>query len=330
MTNFQPDTTGAAASRNGNMRRMRRRRRAFLCAALSLLACACASLSRPPETGQPRAGQPPYPVILGASEERRERALATWTTLSGVAGATHAPAPELQPVTATLRALPTADAPPALLRLPRVGGEEDGTQTEEELRESLRRFIAGASPLLGIDTPQETLSLVERKDNPDGTRRALYQQKPFPYPLRAGYGVLDISFALDLRVTALSSTAIPDAQRLRRALANAPPQLTARDALLRLAGRPFAYADAGGVQQTFTLASPEAATVREMVVYPLRPADESASLALHLAWEVAVGSDTATPLLVYVDAVTGDTIAAATAPAKTDANASPLASPTGR
>jgi hypothetical protein len=221
----------------------------------------------------------------------------------------------LQPITATLRALPAATST-ATLRLPKVGGEGK-EQTEEELREALRRFIADAAPLLGV-VPAE-LSLVERADNTDSTRRARYQQRPFLYPLRAGYGVVDISFTPDLRVTGISSTAIPDTERLRRALNNIRTQLTlltAKEAALRLAGRTVNYRDATGAEQTLTVAQDEAVTVREMVVYPLRSTDDPNSLALHLAWEASVGR--ATPLLVYVDAVTGDTLAVA--PASSDTN----------
>jgi hypothetical protein len=282
--------------------------RASLCVASVLFSCACASLSRSPEAGRPRAAGPPYPVILGASEERRDRALAAWTTLADASGARPLSEPELQPVTATLRALPATT--PALLSLPKVGGE-GAEQTEEELREALRRFIADAAPLLGV-VPAE-LSLVERADNADSTRRARYQQRPFLYPLRAGYGVLEITFTPDLRVTALNSTAIPDTERLRRALNNVRTQLTlltAKEAALRLAGRTVTYMDGAGTEQTLSIAAGEEVSVREMVVYPLRSADDPNSLALHLAWEASVGRTS--PLMVYVDAVTGDTLAAST------------------
>jgi hypothetical protein len=293
--------------------------RAGLCVASALFACACASLSRPPEAGRPRAAGPPYPVILGASEERRDRALAAWTTLADASGARPLSEPELQPVTATLRALPST-TPAASLRLPKVGGE-GAAQTEEELREALRRFIADAAPLLGV-VPAE-LSLVERTDNADSTRRALYRQRPFLYPLRGGYGVLEINFTPDLRVNAINSTAIPDTERLRRALANVRTQLTlltAKEAALRLAGRTVAYRDGAGAEQTLSIPSGEEVSVREMVVYPLRSADDPNSLALHLAWEASVGRTS--PLLVYVDAVTGDTLAAS-APASPDPDKAP-------
>lgn len=268
-------------------------------------------MSRPPEAGRPRAGDAPYPIIISRSEERRERALAAWATMTSEQGVERAPAPELQPVTATLRALPDAGANVQLLRLPIVGGADGKEPSEDELRESLRRFIAGARPMLGV--APEDLSLVERADNPDGTKRAHYQQNPFLYPLRAGYGTLEITFTADRRILALKSTAIPGAERIRRALANVRPQLASSDVAARLNGRTVTFKDASGREQTFTFGPTAEASVRELVIYPVRPADDPARLALHLAWEVAAaGQGAAPPVIVYLDAVTGDTIATET------------------
>ena len=280
--------------------------RACLLLALALAAGGCAAMSRPPETGRPTG--PPYPVVLGASEDRRARVLAAWTTLATEQGATAPAAPELQPVTASLRALPASLSVP--LRLPRVGGAEGAAPTEEELRESLRRFINTAAPLLGASP--DDLTLVERADNPDGTRRAVYEQRPFTYPLRGGYGRVELNFAPDLRVNALSSTALPDAERLRTALQAVRPAVTAADAAQRLAGRTVTVRDAAGAERTLTVNTAAEATARELVIYPVASADNS-SLALHLAWEVAVGG-TAPSALVYLDAVSGETLAASPAP----------------
>ena len=281
----------------------------------SLIACvgACAG-SRDPDPARPRASnEPPYPIIFAANSERRDQALASWAALASDQNLRNEPPPPLQPVTATISALPTAlDAP---LRLPLVeirdeAGEVREASKEESRRESLRRFITGAgAPLLGV-TPQN-LSLVERKDETDGTRRARYQQHPFPYPLRAGFGILEIAFTDDRRVLSLSSTAIPDTERLARALALVrPQQLTAEQAVERLRGRAFTFP---GITSplTYTVAPDDPIIPRELVVYPLRPANDSGALELHVAWEMAVGKG-ATPYLVYLDAVTGDIIAAGT------------------
>lgn len=283
---------------------------------VSLVSLAGASLScagaRDPDPARPRANEPPYPVVLAANAERREQALAGWAALARDNNLRNEPPPELQPVTATISQLPaTTDAS---LRLPLVeirdeAGEVREASREESRRESLRRFITSAGALLGV-APQN-LSLVERKDEANGTRRARYQQQPFPYPLRAGFGVLEIAFTDDRRVLSLSSTAIPDTERLTRALALLrPQQLTADQAIERVRGRAFTFPGVSS-QLTYTVAPDDPIVARELVVYPVRPANDSGALELHVAWELAVGKG-ATPYLVYLDALRGEIIAATT------------------
>jgi hypothetical protein len=227
------------------------------------------------------------------------------------------PPPDLQPVTATISQLPATEAP---LRLPLVEiRNEDGqlraNSEEESRRESLRRFITGASALLGV-APQN-LSLVARTDEANGTRRARYQQQPFPYPLRAGFGILDIAFTDDRRVLSLSSTAIPDTERLSRALALVrPQQLTADQAIERVRGRSFTFPGTG-TPLTYTVAPDDPITPRELVVYPVRLPNDAGALELRVAWELAVGRG-ATPYLVYLDAVRGEIIAAQTQAAQSE------------
>jgi hypothetical protein len=273
-------------------------------AALALLLGACAAATRPPGAGRPGAAEPPKFVALAASDERRAAALANWKTILGDQAAA-SPVPELQPVTATLKALPAnLPAPP---RMPLVVLGDKKAQTEEETRESLRRFIASAVPLLGV-TPQE-LSLVEVRDAAGGAKTARYQQNPFfQYPLRNGYGVVEVSFTPDLRVVGLSSTAIPDSEQLRRSLAAVKPAVDAAHAAAALTNRAVTFTDRNGVRQTRTVTQADAAAARELVVFPV-PRPDGAALELHVAWEVAVGGPEAPPL-AYVDAVTGDVLAA--------------------
>jgi hypothetical protein len=284
---------------------------------LCLAGGACAG-ARDPDPTRPRANEPPYPVVLAANAERREQALTGWAALARDNNLRNEPPPQLQPVTATISALPTTDAP---LRLPLVEIRDEAGQVreasiEESRRESLRRFITGASALLGV-TPQN-LSLVERRDETDGTRRARYLQQPFPYPLRAGFGVIEVAFTDDRRVLSLSSTAIPDTERLTRALALLrPQQLTAEQAVERVRGRAFTFPGINS-QQTYTVAPDDPVVPRELVVYPVRPASDAGALELHVAWELAVGKG-ATPYLVYLDAVRGEIIAATTQAAQTEA-----------
>jgi hypothetical protein len=279
----------------------------LLLAASSLAQGACASMSKTASPEQPRANEPPRFAVLAANDERQKAALATWETVVGRQAAAAGPAPELRPVTATLAGLPAGiqDYP----RLPLVVIEDEKSQSEEETREALRRFLSTAAPLLGVELKQ--LSLQEISDTPagGGARRAIYQQNPFPYPLRNGYGLVEVTFTPDRRVVGLSSTAVPEAATLVRALASVAKTLTAEQAAATLANRPVTYKDPGGAQQTRTLTQPEPGSARQLVVFPVRRDADPTRLELHVAWEVEAGGPGA-PLLVYVDAATGDLLGA--------------------
>jgi hypothetical protein len=147
-----------------------------------------------------------------------------------------------------------------------------------------------------------------------GAKTARYFQNPFAYPLRNGYGLVEVTFTPDLRVVGLSSTAVPDAERLARTLAAVPKTLTAAQAAAALANRTVTFEDASGAQQTRTLAQPDPAAAQQLVVFPVRPGAAAAALELHVAWEVAAGSAD-DPLRVYVDAATGDVLGAEVRPA---------------
>lgn len=312
---------------------------------VAVMLCACAAASRQPDAAQPRSNVPAYPVLLAASEERRDRALAAWAALTG-RDPSAPPLIELHPVTATVRQLllPATTAPPSppLLQLPRVGfpatAQSGVNASEEETREALRRFIDAAGPLLGVEA--SNLSLVNVTDAAENTKKARYQQHPFVYPLRGGYGIVEITFTNDNRVVGLSSTAIPEAERLSLALAALRQRdATPEQAAAHLLNRPFAYTDPSGRQQTYTATTPAEITVRELVVYPVERragggagngansstsssnggdggahnnVNDQAALELHLAWEIAVTTAAAgggaggsqTPLLIYLDALT--------------------------
>jgi len=279
--------------------------------ALSLLAAccgACASATRPAGADRPRANEPPRFALLAASDERSAAALANWKAVVGEQSAAAAPTPELSPVTATLRTLPAGltDFP----RLPLVVIDKDEkARTEEETRESLRRFLASAAPLLGFELKH--LSLVNIADAPAGAgaRRAVYRQNPFAYPLRNGFGDVEVTFTPDLRVVGLSSTAVPDAEQLARTLAQVPRTLTAEQAAAALDNRTVTFTDRAGAQQTRTVTQTDAAAARQLVVFPLRRDADPAALELHVAWEVALGGPDSN-VYAYVDAATGDVLGA--------------------
>ncbi|HEX8190773.1 MAG TPA: hypothetical protein VF586_20610 [Pyrinomonadaceae bacterium] len=271
---------------------------------------ACASAARPAGAERPRGNEPPKFAVFNASEERRAAALANWKAVVGEQAAAASPAPDLRPVTATLASLPAGlqDFP----RLPLVVAGDAQTRTEEETRESLRRFLSTAAPLLGIDLKHVSLVEVSDAAAVPGSRRALYRQNPFAYPLRNGYGTVEVTFTPDLRVVGLNSTAVPDAERLGRTLAAVPKTITAAQAAAALANRPVTYSDRAGAPQTRTLAQPDPSAARQLVVFPVRrDAADPAALELHVAWEVAA-DNTEAPLLVYVDAATGDVLGAST------------------
>lgn len=281
---------------------------ALVFASLCLFATSCAGVNNAVETGRPRADVP-YPVVLGGADERRAKSLAAWKALAVEQGATVALAdvPEIDPATGTLRTLPAPS--PATLRLPFVGASGASEMTEDEEREALRRFIAGQAALLGVEPAD--LSLVEHTQS-GAVTLARYRQNPFDYPLRGDYGRLEITYAPDRRVVSLTNTAIPDAAQLKRALSGA--KTLKQDELTRaLVGRSVTFTDAQGRRQTRAVTSADEISVREIVIYPVRDEAAPPSLALHLAWEVAVWQDS--PVLVYVDAVTGAHLAAAPADA---------------
>jgi hypothetical protein len=276
----------------------------WLCAALALFFCACAA-TPPPDAGSPRANEPRYPVSMVESADRQQAALANWQRLTNEQGVARAPAPELQPVTASLRSLPTL---PTSLYLPKVG--DNSTQTKQQLgddatTESLRRFINENARLFGVD-PQQ-LSLVLLTDAADGTKKAKYQQRPFRYPLRGGFGELEISFTADRRILQIRSTCIPEIEQLQRAGAGIRPKFSADEVARRMIGRSFTYTAAGN-NETRSIEASNVVTVHELVVYPILRPGQGGVLDFHLAWEVLVGQEQ--KRAVYVDAITDEIIAA--------------------
>lgn len=271
-----------------------------LCAACALVLSACAA-ARPPDASGPRGvDESLYPVVIAGDEVRRETTLAVWAGWTKEQGLTNAPAPELQPVTATIKSLPANLSTP--LYLPKVGAE--ASMTEEETRESLRRFIISTKDLIGAE-PQQ-LSLIQTADLADGTKEALYQQRPFRYPLRNGYGQLTIKFMSNRQLLQLSSTCVPEVERIQKTVVGGSPKFTAEEVAKRIVGRTFTYADANGTQQSYTIAATDEINVRELVIYPHIHAGTPPSLEFHFAWEIAVGR--APARTIYLDAFTDEII----------------------
>ncbi|HEX2271225.1 MAG TPA: hypothetical protein VHH35_16890 [Pyrinomonadaceae bacterium] len=267
--------------------------------ALVLAGGACAAF-RATDPAGPRSEVRLYPVGLADPSARLEEASLAWYQLSQQHGLSDRTQVNLDPHTATLQSLPANLTTP--IYLPKVGETEP---TEEQTRESLRRFIVEWRRLIGAN-PEE-LSLVERVDEPSGIKLARYEQRPFRYPLRGGYGNLSIRFRADRQLVALSSNCLPNAERLQATLAQVSPQVTGEDAVNALKAQPIAITNMGG-QQTITLPPNAVLEPRQLVVYALPPPGQTGGLELHLAWEINVTNG---PIkTVYFDAVSSQVIAA--------------------
>ena len=273
----------------------------FLFAA-ALAVSSCATL-QPPSTTGPRGTDPLYPILLMEDSQRREATLAALNRLAQSSGNSGAMEPQLQPVTATILSLPARAS--SVLYLPKVGAT--AVMNEEETRESLRRFIKEWQELIGADPAK--LSLVEIIDQPDGSKLANYEQRPFRYPMRGNYGKLQIHFATDRRVLNLTSSCIPEAERIQTSLpAFSGVRLRSREAIQQLRENGVTYTDAQGNKASFKLPATSETTARGLVIYVLASTSRPESLEFHLAWENELTN--APVKTVYVDAITGEVIAA--------------------
>ena len=259
-------------------------------ALIALLAAGACAAFQPVDANGPTANAPQYPIRLSDAGPRLEEASVAWYQLSqryGLPGKTEA---NLHPYTATIESLPANL--PAPIYLPKVGSETN--PTEEETRESLRRFIVEWQRLIGAEPNQ--LSLVERTDEPSGVKVARYEQRPFRYPLRGGYGTLVIRFRSNGQLVGFSSNCIPNADQIQATLNGLTPKLTGEQAVDRVKNQP-------------TVSLPASATVeaRQLVVYAQPSKDPSSGLQIRLAWEIEVTNG---PIKwVYLDAISDEIIA---------------------
>jgi hypothetical protein len=260
----------------------------------------CAAF-QPTDANGPASNRPPYPVALADVGTRLEEASVAWYQLSqryGLPGKTEA---NLHPYTATLESLPANL--PAPIYLPKVGSQTN--PTEEETRESLRRFIVEWRQLIGSDPNQ--LSLVERIDEPSGVKIARYEQRPFRYPLRGGFGHLEIRFRSNGQLVGFSSNCIPNADRLQGMLLGLTPKVTGEQAVNHLKTQPVTFTNASSQQQSVTLPANAVVEARQLVVYAQPSKDPPSGLELLLAWEIDVTNGPISK--VYLDAITDEIIA---------------------
>ena len=271
--------------------------RSTLLVACLLLCSACAALQTP--GAAPRLDQV-YPVVLTDESQRRDEAIAAFQRLERTDKAAAAMV-QLQPVTATVMSLPATG--PEALYLPKVGS--GSTMSDEETRESLRRFIRDSQDLIGSDPSK--LSLVDIASQPNGTRVATYEQRPFRFPIRGNYGKLRITFTSDRKIVDLSSTCIPDADRIQSDLSALNVKIKAEDAVQQLHSQGLTYPDARGNKTTFNVPATVEITPQGLTVYVLPSATKPNALEFHLAWEMEF---TNAPFkFAYVDAVNGEIVA---------------------
>jgi len=264
---------------------------------LTLATSSCAAL-QPSDANGPRSNLPPYPIVA-TDTSTREAATLAWHQLAQRYGLPQESPLDLQPLTGTIHSVP-ANLNGSIF-LPKVGAAS--SQTEEETRESLRRFINDWQSLIGADPHQ--LSLVERTDN-GSLKIARYEQRPFRYPLRGDVGSLTIRFQTDGRVLDISSTCIPDAERLQTAVTPLTPVVTAEQAATLVMQQPAAVPS--DQSPTFTLPSSAKVNVQQLVIYA-NSATNLQTLNLHLAWEIDVANG---PIkTIYLDAISRQILAVA-------------------
>lgn len=270
----------------------------FVCALL-LTGSACSTM-QPTDAGGPRGNEPQYPVVLAEDPVRFDAALLAATQVIAPA-APNSSDIRLHPVTGTILALPAVQTVP--LYLPKIG--TGPVMSDEETRESLRRFIETWRNGIGAD-PQQ-LSLLAHVKQPGGTQLASYEQRPFRYPLRGEFGKLQIRFADDRRLIDVNSTCIPDTERLQPLLAAVSPTVTAEDAIKNIQDNGVTYTDPAGQVQTIR-PSQGSLAAKELVFYVFATGTDPDSLEFHLAWSIEVND--APVNTIYVDAVKNTVLAA--------------------
>jgi hypothetical protein len=271
-----------------------------LTVAIVLLLSGCAAF-QPTDPNGPASNRPPYPIALPDLGSRLEEASVAWYQLSqryGLPGKTEA---NLHPYTATIESLPPNL--PAPIYLPKVGSQTN--PTEEDTRESLRRFIVEWQRLIGSDPNQ--LSLVERIDEPSGVKIARYEQRPFRYPLRGGFGHVEIRFRANGQLVGFSSNCIPNADRLQATLSGLTPKVTAEQAVSHLKTQTVTFTNVSGQPQSVSLPVNALVEARQLVVYAQAPKDPPSGLEIRLAWEIDVTNGPISK--VYLDAISDEIIA---------------------
>ena len=258
----------------------------------------CAAL-QPTDTNGPRTNLPAYPIIVNEPTRIDETTLKQLSQRFGFGQNLQA---DLRPWSAKLQGSPGNTG--TSIFLPKVGNDP-AHLTEEEIRESLRRFITEWQTLIGADPNQ--LSLIERVDDAGGLKTARYEQRPFRYPMRGNFGTLLIRFQADRHVIDLSSTCVPNSDRLQAPLNSLVPKVTPERAVELVKGHQITAADSVGGTHSFTLSS-ETLDASQLVAY-VKLSQDQQNIEVHLAWEIDVANG---PIkTIYLDSITEQVIAVA-------------------
>ena len=270
--------------------------RAALCVAVvasAPLASCSSSVRTPGDAGGRGDGIPAnYPPTVVESAEHLETMRAEWQRTLEEYGvpADRRKVPELAPVTH----VPQSTLGVGPIRLGRSGNQSP--LDEERIRLLLRDFIADHAQLLGVSA--SALSLESVQDAGGLGKRYSYVQSDYPYPIVAPAGRLEFIVNQAGEIIQISDTAIPAVQL------PAQPLVSREAAAQRVVGTTFTYGDIAGRPQQVTVSNPAEVETRRLVVYPEQTGE---ALRVHLAWEVVAGSGMT--WTVFIDAITGDTIA---------------------
>jgi hypothetical protein len=118
---------------------------------------------------------------------------------------------------------------------------------------------------------------------------------------------LEIQFTADRRLLNVSSTCIPDAEKLQPAIAAVIPLAKSEDAITHIRGKVITFTDSSGSKQQYQTSANSEISATDLVIYPLPSSTNSNALEFHLAWEFALKN---APInYLYIDAIEDEILA---------------------
>jgi hypothetical protein len=234
----------------------------------------------------PGAAKQNYPIFIKDSPDRRARAEREWRRMLDAYGVPQTP-PDLYPITYTPRSLLGVSGAIKLMAYTPEPGSENIA-----LRTAVRAFIDRWRDLIGADPA--TVSLISA-DESGPTRRLIYQQANYAFPIAPGFGEMTVIINSDGNLAQLDDRFIPVVELPQQ------PAIERGEAARRVVGRTFTYSDIAGRPQQERIGTAEEVSVNRIVTLPIEKAD---AIEVHLAWEVVAGKSLT--WTVYIDAMTGE------------------------